>query len=188
MQDHWTSFQNVVPTIPTMQCLKWVLLSWQLPLEPEKASRYFFPPQDFNLNLKIPQQVLLHSDREGDLKCHSFSQSFLVTEDEWLEHGSSPDNTASAFRAAKANRYTVTYLASDSFQPQISKGKNGFFIRFQHSIESIYLNGWVKSSGLKEIVPARHNVLTCDSYACSPRSSFNKYSGQRHPGLMNLHR
>lgn len=147
-----------------------------------------FFPQDFNLNLKIPQQVLLHSDREGDLKCHSFSQSFLVTEDEWLEHGSSPDNTASAFRAAKANRYTVTYLASDSFQPQISKGKNGFFIRFQHSIEFIYLNGWVKSSGLKEIVPARHNVLTCDSYACSPRSSFNKYSGQRHPGLMNLHR
>lgn len=47
------------------------------------------------------------------------------------------------------------YLASDTFQPHISKSKNGFFIRFQHPIESIYMNGWVKSSGLKKLFPPK---------------------------------
>ena len=98
-----------------------------------------------NLNLKIPWQILAGFDLEGKLRCHSFCQSFLITEDDWLGHGSCPDNTAAAFRAAKANRYTVMYLASDSFQPQISKGKNDFFIRFQRPIESISMNRWVKS-------------------------------------------
>lgn len=163
VQDSWTSFQNVAPTIPTMQRLKWVPLSWQLPLEPQKASHYFPPPprlggvtvqlynycsclrSQINLNLKIPWQILAGFDLEGKLRCHSFCQSFLITEDDWLGHGSCPDNTAAAFRAAKANRYTVMYLASDSFQPQISKGKNDFFIRFQRPIESISMNRWVKS-------------------------------------------
>lgn len=157
-------FQNVA----TKQCLKWVLLSWQLPLKPQEASYYFPPPPPQDLvelrcnwtiivtayDLKLTQ-ISKFLDPEGDLRCHSFCQSFLITEDDWLGHGSCPDNTASAFRAAKANRYTVMYLASDTFQPHISKSKNGFFIRFQHPIESIYMNGWVKSSGLKKLFPPK---------------------------------
>ena len=53
MLDQWPAFQNLVPTLPTMQLNHWGSLSdyMQLPLEPQNASYYFF----FTYTVVIPK-------------------------------------------------------------------------------------------------------------------------------------